>query len=247
MARRDVPFWKRVAAAAGGPTLELGCGTGRVLMPLARAGTAVVGIDLSERMLARARARIKRARLARLARLVRGDIRHLPFPEDHFAVVMAPYGMLQSLTSDADLRATLRAVARSLRPGGRFVMELVADLPAWQEYSEVTKLRGWRAGRKAHVSLVESVRQDRRRGLTLFEQTFVETRGREKRTQRFTLAFRTLSVAQMARRLTRAGLQVTARLGSYDGDQWTKGSDTWILVAEKLERPAHVVRTSRRS
>ena len=78
MARRDVPFWKRVAAAAEGPVLELGCGTGRVMLPIARAGTAVVGIDLSERMLARARSRIRRARLARLARLVRGDIRQLP-------------------------------------------------------------------------------------------------------------------------------------------------------------------------
>jgi hypothetical protein len=151
---------------------------------------------------------------------------------------MAPYGILQSLTSDADLRATLQAVAATLAPGGRFVMELVADLPAWQEYSEVTKLRGWRPGKKAHVSLVESVRQDRRRGLTLFEQTFVETRNGKKASQTFTLAFRTLSVAQMATRLTRAGLRVTARLGSYDGDPWTKDSDTWILIAERPQLPA---------
>jgi SAM-dependent methyltransferase len=233
MARRDVPFWKRVAAAAEGPVLELGCGTGRVLMPLARAGTPVVGIDLSERMLARARARIRRARLTRLARLVRGDIRHLPFPDDRFAVVMAPYGILQSLTSDADLRAALGAVRRALRPGGRFVMELVADLPAWQEYSKVTRLRGWRPGRKAHLTLVESVRQDRRKGLTLFEQEYVETRAGAKRSQRFTLAFRTISVAQMTSRLERAGLKVRAKLGSYDGDPWTKESDTWIVVAEK--------------
>lgn len=233
MARRDVPFWKGVAAAAGGPVLELGCGTGRVLMPVARAGTPVVGIDLSERMLARARARIKRARLARLARLVRGDIRHLPFPDSRFAVVMAPYGILQSLTSDADLRAALDAVTRALRPGGRFVMELVADLPAWQEYSKVTKLRGWRPGRKAYLTLVESVRQDRRKGLTVFEQEYVESRASGKRSQRFTLSFRTLSVAQMASRLERAGLRVRAKLGSYDGDPWTKNSDTWIVVAEK--------------
>lgn len=233
MARRDVPFWKGVAAAAGGPVLELGCGTGRVLMPVARAGTPVVGIDLSERMLARARARIKRARLARLARLVRGDIRHLPFPDSRFAVVMAPYGILQSLTSDADLRAALDAVTRALRPGGRFVMELVADLPAWQEYSKVTKLRGWRPGRKAYLTLVESVRQDRRKGLTVFEQEYVESRARGKRSQRFTLAFRTISIAQMASRLERAGLKVRAKLGSYDGDPWTKDSDTWIVIAER--------------
>jgi SAM-dependent methyltransferase len=234
MARRDVPFWARAAAAAGGPVLELGCGTGRVLLPVGRRGTPVVGIDLSDRMLARARARVRRARLGARVHLVRGDIRHLPFPDGRFALVMAPYGILQSLTSDADLRAALSSVARALRPGGRFAMELVADLPAWQEYSQATKLRGWRPGRKAHLTLVESVRQDRRRGLTLFEQEFVETRGGKTRSQRFTLAFRTLSVAQMARRLTRAGFNVTARLGSYDGDPWTKESDSWIVIAERV-------------
>ena len=79
MARRDVPFWRRVAAAAEGPVLELGCGTGRVTVPLARAGIPLVGIDLSSPMLHRARTRLRRTRLAARARLVRGDIRRLPF------------------------------------------------------------------------------------------------------------------------------------------------------------------------
>jgi SAM-dependent methyltransferase len=231
MARRDVPFWRRVAGAAEGPVLELGCGTGRVTLPVARVAP-VVGIDLSARMLQRARARLRRARGPR-PRLVRGDIRHLPFPDAHFAVVMAPYGILQSLLSEKDLRATLAAAAAALRPGGRLVMELVADLPSWQEYRNETKLRGWRAGGKAHVTLVESVRQDRRRGLTLFEQEFVERRGAARRSRRFSLAFRTLSVKQMANRLERAGLRVTARLGSYNGDPWTPQAETWIVIAER--------------
>ena len=233
MARRDVPFWKRLAQAAEGPVLELGCGTGRIALPVGRSGVPLVGIDLSERMLQRARSRVRRARLAGKVRLVRGDIRHLPFPDRHFDLVMAPYGILQSLVVEADLGATLRAVARALKPGGRLVMELVADLPAWHEYANQTKLRGWRAGGRSHVTLIESVRQDRARGLTLFEQEFVERRGRARTSRRFTLAFRTLSLAQMAGRLQRAGLRVAARLGSYDGDPWTKTSETWILIAER--------------
>src|SRR6478672_11112723 len=59
LGRRDVPFWQRVAKQARGPVLELGCGTGRVSLPLARAGVRLVGIDRSEPMLERARRRLK--------------------------------------------------------------------------------------------------------------------------------------------------------------------------------------------
>ena len=69
------------ALNAGGPVLELGCGTGRISIPLARAGVPLVGVDRSAPMLARARQRVKRARLQRRVRLVRGDIRFLPFTD----------------------------------------------------------------------------------------------------------------------------------------------------------------------
>ena len=84
LGRRDVPFWRTLAAQAAGPVLELGCGTGRIALPLGRAGAHVVGIDRSEAMLARARQRIRRARLQRRVQLVRGDIRMLPFGASQF-------------------------------------------------------------------------------------------------------------------------------------------------------------------
>src|SRR6188508_1195508 len=79
LGRRDVPFWRNLAVHAGGPVLELGCGTGRIALPLGRAGVHVVGIDRSAAMLARARARVKRAAMAGRIDLIRGDIRYLPF------------------------------------------------------------------------------------------------------------------------------------------------------------------------
>jgi SAM-dependent methyltransferase len=136
VARRDVRFWQRLAAAQDGPVLELGCGTGRVLAPVMRAGVDLVGIDRSAEMLARARQRLRRARLLRRGRLVRGDIRHLPFRcRPGFSLVMAPYGILQSLTREADLKATLASVASVLRRGGLFGIDLVPDLPRWSEYN----------------------------------------------------------------------------------------------------------------
>jgi SAM-dependent methyltransferase len=235
MGRRDVPFWQRLARRIDGPILELGCGTGRLAVPVGRAAASgLVGIDRSEPMLARARQRVRRARLGTRVRLVRGDIRYLPFPrESRFGLVMAPYGMLQSLLREADLKKTLEAVASVLRPRALFGVDLVADLPAWQEYRRETRLTGWRPGRRSHVTLIESVRQDRDAGLTIFEQEYVERRGRQKESRRFELAFRTVTVPQMARRLERAGFRVTAVLGDYDGGPWDPRAETWLILAER--------------
>ena len=230
--RRDVAFWKRLAAATTGPVLELGCGTGRVTFPLARAGAAMVGIDRSAPMLTRARARRRRARRALSLDLVRGDIRRLPFRDRSFPLVLAPYGILQSLLRERDLGATLAAVARVLSARGTFGLELVADLPAWKEYSRRVSLRGRRAN-GTRVTLVESVRQDRARRLTLFDQEFAERDGGQVQTRRFTLAFRTLSVPEMTRRLEKAGLTVTALLGDYRGGPWDPRAEVWIILARR--------------
>jgi ubiquinone/menaquinone biosynthesis C-methylase UbiE len=231
--RRDLPFWTRLALAASGPVLELGCGTGRVALPLARAGVDLVGIDRSAAMLERARRRVRRGTGHGHVRLVRGDIRHLPFPDGAFPLVMAPYGILQSLLRERDLAATLASVAGVVARGGTFGLELVADLPSWEEYQKKISLRGRRGSAGARVTLVESVRQDPARRLTLFDQEFIEGRGRHARRRRFTLAFRTLSVPQMASRLEKAGFEVASVLGDYEGGPWHRGADVWILLARR--------------
>jgi ubiquinone/menaquinone biosynthesis C-methylase UbiE len=236
LGRRDVPFWRNLALQAGGPVLELGCGTGRVSLPLGRAGVRLIGLDRSERMLARARTRTKRARLSNTIRLIRGDIRFTPFTAPSFSLVMAPYGILQSLLRERDLTATLQEVRRVLEPGGTFGIELVADLPSWKEYTKRLSLKGWRARRGgAHVTLVETVRQDRARHLTIFDQEFTERRGNTRRVHRFALTFRTLSVPQMVRRLEQSGFEITALLGDYRGRAWDPRADVWVILARNPE------------
>ena len=236
LGRRDVPFWRNLALRADGPVLELGCGTGRVSLPLGRAGVRLIGIDRSERMLARARARTKRARLSHRISLIRGDIRGTPLATRSFSMVMAPYGILQSLLRERDLTSTLNEVRRVLRPGGTFGIELVADLPAWGEYKKRVSLEGWRGRRGgAHVTLVETVRQDRARHLTIFNQEFTERRGKTERVQRFALTFRTVSVPQMVRRLRKSGFEISALLGDYRGREWDSRADVWIILARAVE------------
>lgn len=234
LGRRDLPFWRRVAVREQAPVLELGCGTARLLGPLARTGLPVTGVDRSAPMLALARRRIRRLPRALRPTVVRGDIRALPFREGAFGFVLAPYGMLQSLLDDADLEATLREAARLCRRGGLLGVDLVPDLPRWAEHGPRVSLRGRRRNGAA-ITLTEAVRQDRRRGLTIFDEEYVERRGRSTtRRHRFTLTFRTRSVPEVAGRLERAGFRLEAALGDYHGQPWDERADTWILLARRV-------------
>jgi len=246
LGRRDVPFWRTVAAQARGRVLELGCGTGRVSRPLIEAGVDLVGVDRSAAMLERWRSAAQRSRPRRpapasrsidraakgarsLRACVRGDIRQLPFADRSFAMVIAPYGILQSLTRDRDVADTLDAVARVLKRGGTFGIDLVPDVPHWREYENRVQLRGRDGAR--HLTLIETVRQDRRRKLTIFTQTYVERRGRTTREHRFDLVFRTLTVPQLTEQLGRAGFVVDRLLGDYRGRPWDARADVWIILA----------------
>jgi SAM-dependent methyltransferase len=232
LGRQDLAFWRTLAQQTDGPILELGCGTGRLLVPLARAGAGMTGVDRSAPMLARAIARARRLSPARRPAIARGDIRALPFASQSFRLVMAPYGMLQSMLTDGDLAAVLRESARVLQPGGRVGIDLVPDLARWPVYRSQLKFRG-RATGGSTVTLIESVRHDRRRHFTIFDEHFTERHGPRRRERRFSLIFRTLPMAAMRRRIERAGFRIDAMLGDYRGRAWDTRADVWLILATK--------------
>jgi ubiquinone/menaquinone biosynthesis C-methylase UbiE len=231
--RRDVAFWQGVTERLGGRVLELGAGTGRITIPLAKAGIPIVGVDRSAPMLAYARRRWRRQRRPTPLALTRGDIRALPYGDGAFQIVLAPYGILQSLIRDKDLAATLSEVRRVLAPGGRFGIDLVPDVPNWREYRRRVSLTGHRRPGGPPITLVESVHQDRAKRLTTFDHEYTEGRGRAREVHRFTVTFRTLPVKTMLGRVERAGFAVDAVLGGYDGRTWDDQADTWIVMARK--------------
>ena len=210
---RDVPFWQQFAADRPGRVLELGCGTGRLSLPLARSATELVGVDRSAAMLARARTRSRRARLHGRLHLVRADIRSLPFPARSFRVVIAPYGILQSLLNDDDLVAVLASVSRVLTPRGVFGIDVVSDLPRWPDNQNRRQLSGSKSP-GVHLTLVESVRQQKAARVTIFEQRYT-TRGRRGAAEhRFELRFRTPSMRRLTGLLKQAGLPVASLFGT---------------------------------
>jgi len=123
--RKDVGFFVDSAREYGGPVLEIGCGTGRVLIPTARAGIEIVGLDASPRMLAVCREKLAheaddvRAKVA----LVEGDMRHFDLGRE-FNLITIPFRPFQHLISVEDQLASLSNVRRHLRSGGRLVLDL---------------------------------------------------------------------------------------------------------------------------
>jgi len=132
----DVTWYIEQAKALGRPVLELGCGTGRVLIPLARAGVGVTGVDLSADMLALCRDKLDALgpSVARRATLVTGDMRHVRLGRTFGLVLLPLYTFVHALTAE-DKRATFTTVAEHLEPGGVLLME--AELQSgWRESPE---------------------------------------------------------------------------------------------------------------
>ncbi|MDT8305227.1 MAG: class I SAM-dependent methyltransferase [Anaerolineae bacterium] len=122
---QDVGFSLALAARNRGSVLELGCGTGRLLLPLARAGHPVTGLDNSMPMLLQAQRALagEPAEVRQRARLVAGDMTTFAFAKEHFSLVLVPYNTFMHLDATA-AAAAVRAVARHLQPRGRLFLDL---------------------------------------------------------------------------------------------------------------------------
>ena len=159
-ARPDIAFYVEEATRAGGPVLEVGCGTGRILLPTARAGVPITGVDASAPMLARCRERLAaepddvRARVA----LHHADARDFTLEgAGTFALVTAPFRVVQHLVTIDDQLRFLAAAARHLAPRGRLVFDvfnpsfaaMLADRSAEREDTPETPLPDGRTLRRA--------------------------------------------------------------------------------------------------
>jgi SAM-dependent methyltransferase len=121
----DVSFFRGLAERAGGPVLELGCGTGRVAIPLAEAGFDVVGLDRSAPMLAVAaeRRRVLPVVVRRRLRFVEGDMTDFRLAR-RFALAFAAFRVFMALPDEQSQRSALFAIRRHLRPGGLLALDI---------------------------------------------------------------------------------------------------------------------------
>jgi SAM-dependent methyltransferase len=138
----DLPLWEELTAAGDGAVLDLGCGTGRVTLHLARRGHEVVGLDRDATLLAALRERAG----GLTVEAVHADAREFAL-ERPVALALAPMQTLQLLEGSEDRVACLRRVAAVLTPGGRFAAAILEEMPPPDDspppLPDVREVDGW--------------------------------------------------------------------------------------------------------
>jgi SAM-dependent methyltransferase len=233
----DVGFYVGEAVACGSTVLELGCGTGRILIPMAEAGAEVVGLDRSADMLAIARDKLAACApdVQRRARLVAGDMRDFDLAQ-RFRLVTIPYrAFLHNLTVGDQLR-TLEQVRRHLTDDGRLVLNVfdpsVRLLAAgrWSRPTEHPReFEHPRTGNR--VAIRENFRYDLEQQLVegAFDLDELDARGRVLGTTHAPLRLRYVFRYEMEHLLARAGLRVEALFGDFrHGPFQAGGEQIWV-------------------
>lgn len=231
----DLAMYAGFAALAGPRgVLELACGTGRCLVPLAAAGVEVTGVDVSPAMLELARAKVAAAGVPERVRLLEGDMRSLALGRT-FGLVFIALNSLMHVETQADQRRTLEQAARHLAPGGRLVLDLFnpdALLPDPLQEGQLYLhcLKTLPGG--AHLLHFQAPSVDRAAQVVSVANFYdeIDAGGTVKRflspyTQRY------LTRGEVELLLPAAGLDLEALYGSYELDPFTATSERMIVVA----------------
>ena len=233
----DVPFYLDMARETGGPVCELACGTGRVLLPIARAGFEVTGIDLSQAMLDKLQAKLDkepREVQARVA-LKCTDMRDYRFSQK-FKLVFCAFNSFQALLTTQDQLTCLASVREYLADDGRLVLNVFAPdhrRLTGRDRTEVSVERDPETGRDMVVTSVSKFNLENQ---TIDAWECVDRIGDDGTVKRYPARFTLCWIhnREMHLLLRLAGYEVTATYGGYDKLPYDYVSGTQLFVAKKV-------------
>jgi SAM-dependent methyltransferase len=233
--QEDIATYAAFASAAGKEgVLELACGSGRLLLPLAAAGVSVTGVDLSAAMLALAREKVKAAGFDKRVQLVQEDMRSVRL-ERRFDLVIIGLNSLMHLTDQAQQLETLRTAAAHLSPHGRLVVDLFNPEVALPESSQEGQLflhclKVLPDG--AHLLHFQSPKVDRAAQVVHMTNYYDEMPPDGRVRRHFSpFGLRYLGAGELTLLLESAGLAVDALYGTYELDTFTSDSPRLLAVA----------------
>jgi len=235
----DVPFILALAEEFGGPILELGCGSGRLLIPLARAGHQVVGLDNSAAMLALARARLAAEPTAVQKRitLVEADMTKFELTGEYgrFPLVIIPYNTFMHLNSQQKMVA-LKRIKPYLRADGRLFIDLInpfaiAQTPDDDDFILENSFAAPETGQPIQQYARNQLDEDAQ--ILNIIWAYDEFTADGDAVQRTTIdaAYHFLYPHQLDLLLNNAGYQLQTLAGDYDNIPFTAESDRLLLLA----------------
>lgn len=241
MGRLDVNFYVEQANAQGDPVLELGCGTGRVLLPMARAGHRVTGLDLSGPMLGRAKKKLETEPLDVRGRvkLVQGDMTEFDLGE-RFRLVTIPFRPFQHLLTVEAQMACLHCAHGHLANGGMLAMDFFQTDP--RRMHDPTFLEDHESG--PEVKLPNGSRLQLRDRTVAFHRAeqqndvemFIDVVHADGKKERLvhTFTVRYFFRYEVEHLLARCGFRVAEVFGNFTRAALRDDSPDMIFVAEKV-------------
>jgi SAM-dependent methyltransferase len=232
----DVPFFRELARRAGGRVIELMCGSGRLLVPLAQAGIQVTGVDISAGLLEKARARIAASHLSKRVVLHQSDIRH-DIPPGPFGLAIVALNSFMHLESTDDQLAALANIHGALEPGGILALDLFNPDPRelLRHNGECVLDKTFRldGGILVQKFVVQSVDMAGQINNVTFIYDELDADGIVRR-RAIPFAMRWLYRYEAEHLLVRAGFELHAVYGSYDLDEYASDSPLMLIVARKV-------------
>ncbi len=231
----DIGFYQKLAEEEGGPILELMCGTGRVMIPLADAGFEVTGVDRSQAMLDILTAKLDLigGRVERNIDIIEGDVRTFATSK-RFKLAIVPFNSFLHLLTTEDQKAALRNISMHLDKNG--VLAISVFNPKLDRPEELVRHRGTKVTSKGEIiSKFEAQAFDLAERTTTVHYFYdISRQDKEFRRVTTTMTLRLLFYKELVELLEDAGFEVTATYGDYAFSPYRKSSERMTFVARKL-------------
>ncbi len=231
----DLSLYLNFAHRTGDPILEVGCGTGRVLIPLAQAGYHVTGIDISKAMLTRAQAKARQHGIQHRVSLIQTDARYLALAQQFTLIIYAANSFMHHITLE-EQRRVLQRLREHLRPGGLLIIDLFnPDINQLSRANgELTLVKMWQdeEGRRVlkFQSVVASPTHQTLDVTYVYDRVFAD--GHVERTVA-PFRLRYLWPNEIRLLIESTGLRLKALYGSYELEPVDDGAPRLIVVARR--------------
>jgi SAM-dependent methyltransferase len=216
--------------------LEVMCGSGRLLLPLAQAGLRLAGVDISGSMLALARERLQAAGVLERVELLEADVRS-QVPQGPFGLAIVAVNSFMHLATAADQLAALERIYAALAPGGLLAIDLFNPDPRMlieQNGALVfDKMFALGSGAIVQKFVAQQANLAEQISYVTFIYDEIDPSGRVRRSV-LPFSMRWLYRYEIEHLLARAGFALEAVYGSYELDQYDSGSDLLLVVGRKV-------------